>query len=146
MVAAIFSNSRSALNALTSLSFKSCANYLILLIRDKFHSMSDRGFSIRFAWISSHVSQALQSNERMDSLAKQASSNGRKPRFKTPYTDFYSDSMRSMKTKNLALLTSDFLTKGIHYHSCFFQSPSPIKPLFSRLSLLKEQVVAVGKL
>jgi len=37
--AVIFSDSRSVLDALSSFSFKSCTNYLIPLIRDKFHSM-----------------------------------------------------------------------------------------------------------
>jgi len=122
-VAAIFSDSRSVLDALTSLSFKPCANYLIPLIHDKFHSLSDQGFSICLAWIPSHIS--IIGNEKADSLARQAASNGRKPKFKIPYTDFYSDSTRLMKTKFQASLTTDFLVKGKHYYSYFSQPPPP---------------------
>jgi len=72
--AVIFSDSRSVLDALSSFSFKSCANYLIPLIRDKFHSLSNRGYSIRFTWIPSHI--GIPGNERVDSFAKQAASKG----------------------------------------------------------------------
>jgi len=58
--------------------------------------LSDRGFSIYFAWILSHI--GIMSNERVDFFAKQTASNGRKPKFKIPYTDFYSGSLRSIKT------------------------------------------------
>jgi len=144
MVAAIFSDSRSVLDALSSFSFKSCANYLIPLIRDKFHSLSDRGFSIYLACIPSHIS--ITDNERVDTFAKQAASNGRKPKFKILYIDLYSRSLRSMKIKNQAFLTSGFLTKGNFYYTNFFQTSPPIKPWFSRLSLPREQIVAVNRL
>jgi len=67
---AVFSDSRSVLNALSSFSFKSCVNYLIPLIQDKYHTLSDRGFFINFAWIPSH--SGIMGNERIDSFAKQA--------------------------------------------------------------------------
>jgi len=47
--AAIFSDSKSVLDALSSFSFKSSSNYLIPLIRDKFHTMTDNEFTIRLA-------------------------------------------------------------------------------------------------
>jgi len=36
--------------------------------------MIDRGYSIRLAWIPSHI--GIPGNEKVDSLAKQAASNG----------------------------------------------------------------------
>jgi len=143
LTAAIFSDSKSVLDALASPSIKACFNYLIPLIRDKFHSMTDRGYSVRLAWIPSHI--GILGNEIVDSLAKQAASSGRKPKFKIPYTDFYSDSNRSMKVKNLAFLNNEFLTKGIHFRSLFFRTP-PSKPWFSSLSLPREQIVTVNRL
>jgi len=142
--AAIFSDSRSVLDALSSSSFKSCTNYLIPLIRAKFHSLSDKGYSIRLAWIPSHI--GIPGNERVDSFAKQAASNGRKPKFKIPYTDFFSSSLRSLKTKYYAFLTNNFLTKGTFYYSNFFQTTSFAGTWFSRVSLPREQLVAVGRL
>jgi len=53
--------------------------------------------------------------------------------------------MHLMKIKYLTSLTRDFLVKGIHYHSCFFQHSPPTKPWFSHLPLPREQIVAVGR-
>jgi len=79
----IFSDSRSVLDALSSFSLKPSSNYLIPLIRDKFNFMTDNGFIIRLAWIPSHV--GIPGNEKVDSLAKQAATNGRKPKFKVSH-------------------------------------------------------------
>jgi len=107
--AAIFSDSRSVLDALSSLSLKSGSNYLIPLIRDKFHSMTTSSISIRLAWIPSH--RDIPGNESADSLAKQAASNGRKPKFKIPFTDFLPRASQHLKTKFSAFLKNDFLSK-----------------------------------
>jgi len=139
--AAIFSDSRSVLDALSSFSLKSSSNYLIPLIRDKFHTMTDNGFIIRLVWIPSHV--GIPGNERADSLAKQATINDRKPKFKVPHSDLYSISTRSLKTKFQAYLTNDFSDKGIMYSSLFVQIPSPKHPWFYRLSLPRDQIVAI---
>jgi len=86
--AVIFSDSRSVLDALVSFSMKSCNNYLIPLIRSKFHSLSVSGFHIQLVWIPSHT--GIEGNETVDLAAKRAAINGRKPKFKIPHTDFYS--------------------------------------------------------
>jgi len=91
------------------------------------------------AWISSH--RGIPGNERVDSLAKQTASNGRKPKFRIPHTDFYFCS--SMKAKCHASLANDFLIKGTLYFSHFFRIPPPFKPWFSRLSLPREQVITL---
>jgi len=142
--AAIFSDSRSVLEALLSLSLKPCSNYLIPLIRDKFHSMTDKGYTIRFAWIPSYV--GILGNEKADTLAKQAATNGRKPKFKVPHTDFYSISLRSLKNKFQASLSNDFLIKGTQYTSLFFRIPPSVRPWFSRLSIPRDQIVAISRL
>jgi len=139
--AAIFSDSKSVLDALSSFSFKSSSNYLIPLIRDKFHTTTDNGFTIRLAWIPSHVD-----NEKVDSLAKQAASNGRKPKFKIPHTDLYSNSLRSMKTKFQAYLSNDFLSTGTLYSSLFLRTFPPVRPWFFRLPLPRDQIVAICRL
>jgi len=142
--AAVFSDSRSVLDALSSFSFKPCANYLIPLIRYKYHALIDRGISINFAWVPSH--RDVLGNERVDSFAKQAALNGRKPKFRIPHTDLYSSCIRSMKTKNHAYLTSAFLTKGIFYYSNYFRTSPPLKPWFSRFPLSRDRVVAAGRI
>jgi len=85
--------------------------------------MIDNGFTIYMTWIPPHV--GIPSNERIDSLAKQAASNGRKSRFKVPHTDFYSNSLRSMEAKCQASLSDDFLIKGSLYFSLFYRTSSP---------------------
>jgi len=144
LVATIFSDSRSVLDALSSSSFKSCNNYLIPLIRDKYHSLVQGGISIRFAWIPSHL--GIPGNERVDSFAKQAAFSGRKPKFKVPFSDFFSRSLRSLKDQSRAFLDSAFLTKGVYYFTNFFQSPPPLKPWFFHLPLSREQVITVSRL
>jgi len=141
--AAVFSDSKSVLDALSSFSLKSGSNYLIPLIRNKFHSMTASGISIHLAWIPSH--KGIPGNERADTLAKQAASNGRKPKFKIPFTDFFPQSLQLMKTKFLAHLKNDFLTKGTFYSSHFFQSTLS-KPWFFHLSLPREQIVTLCRL
>jgi len=61
LAATIFSDLRSVLDALSSSSLKSCNNYLIPLIRDKYHSLVLRGISIRFAWIPFRYSRQRKS-------------------------------------------------------------------------------------
>jgi len=80
------------LDALVSFSTKSCDNYLIPLLRSKFHSLSTFGFHIQLVWIPSHI--GIVGNETVDSAAKRAVINKRKPKFKIPHTDLYSSITR----------------------------------------------------
>jgi len=142
--AAVFSDSRSVLDALSSFSIDPCSNYLISMIRSKFHEMTSAGYSIALAWVPSHW--GIWGNERADLLAKQAASQGHKPRFKTPATDLLLHSQRSLKDKFLASLESDFRTKGASYYTYFFKSPLPAKPWFFHLSLPRSHIVTINRL
>jgi len=59
------------------------------------------------------LKESIPGNERVDSLAKQAASNGRKLKFKIPFTDCFPQALQQMKTKFIASLKNDFLIKGI---------------------------------
>jgi len=100
--AAIFFNSRSVLNAFFSLSTKFGSNYLISLIRYKFYSTSNSGYSIYLAWVPSYW--GIPGNKKANSLARQTASLGRKLKFRIPFIDFYSRSLRHLKDKFYASL------------------------------------------
>jgi len=140
--AVIFSDSRSVLDAVSSFSMKSCDNYLIPLLRSKFHSLTASGFSIQLVWIPSHT--GITGNEMADSAAKRAAINGRKPKFKIPHTDLYSSIKSSMEHGFRSSLEDAFRVKGIHYFSYFYQF-SP-KPWFYRYSLSRGQIVTINRI
>jgi len=64
--------------------------------------LTTSGISIHFAWIPFH--RRISGNERIVSLAKQAASNGRKPKFKISFTDFVPQALQQMKAKFKAAL------------------------------------------
>jgi len=103
--AVIFSDSKSVLEALTSCSAKSHSNYIIPLIKSKFHSLTKSGFSIRTVWVPSHI--GIDGNEMADAAAGRAALHGRKPKFRIPFTDFYSR-QRHLKDKFYAFLENEF--------------------------------------
>jgi len=142
--ATVFSDSKSVLDVLSSSFTKSCINYLIPMIRSKFHNMEREGYQINLAWVPSHM--GIWGNEKADLLARQAASLGCKPKFKIPVTNFFSRSQRSLKTKFLAFLENDFYHKGTHYYKHFFNSTLPIRPWFSRTPLPKDQIVIINRL
>jgi len=72
--AVIFSDSKSVLEAFTSYSAKSYSNYIIPLIKSKFHSLTKSGFLIQMIWIPSHVS--IVGNKMADAAAKRAALHG----------------------------------------------------------------------
>jgi len=142
--AAIFSDSRSVLVALSSLTTKSRSNYLIPFIRDKFHFMTNSGYSIHLAWVPSHW--GIPGNERTDSLARQTASLGHKPKFRIPFTDFLFPLPTPFEKQILPSSWERFSVKGIMYSSHFFQASSLSKLWFFHLSLSKNQIVTLCKL
>jgi len=130
------------LEALASHTTKSCSNYLIPLIRSKYHSLIKSGFSIQMVWIPSHV--GIDGNELADAAAKRAAIHGRKPKFKIPHTDQYSLIRRDAENRFLAHLEEEFREKGrVYYSNCFQYSP---KPWFYRYSLTRGQIVTINRI
>jgi len=142
--AAIFSDSKNVLDALSSSYRKNNSNYLIPLCRNKFHQLIRLGYSINLAWIPSHA--GIPGNERVDQMAKQAALNGRKPKFKIPYTDYCVFSIRDLREKSLAILKENFLTKGKLYHSLYHKDIFPNKPWYHQLSIPREQIVLISRI
>lgn len=67
----IFSDSKSALQALQKFPFKSCANYPVIVdCRKLLWECNLKGFDVIFAWIPSHV--GISGNEFADKLANDA--------------------------------------------------------------------------
>jgi len=71
------------------------------------------------AWVPSYY--GIPGNERVDALARQATSFGHKPKFKISFTDFYSYASRHLKEKSQASLECDFRVKSALYFSHFFR-------------------------
>jgi len=142
--AAIFSDSKSVLDALSSSHTRSCLNYLIPMIRSKIHNLERDGYQINLAWVPSHM--GIWGNERADLLAKQAAFHGHKPKFKIPSTDLFLRSHRALKTQFLASLEKDFYHKGLSYHKHFFNPSLPTRPWFFRNPLPRDQIVIINRL
>jgi len=104
---------------------KSYTNYLIPLSRSKFQAFSNLGYSIKLAWIPFHV--GIPGNEKADQMAKQAAINGRKPKFKIPYTDYCFFSSRDLREKSFSLLKENFLSKDKLYYSFYYKDAFPTK-------------------
>jgi len=140
--AVIFSDSRSVLEALTSYSTKSCSNYLIPLIKSKYHYLAESGFTIQIVWIPSHV--GIVGNEKADAAAKRAAIHGRKPKFKVPHTDYYFLARHDMENRFICHLEEEFREKGVvYFFHCYRYSP---KPWFYRYSLIRGQIVTINRI
>jgi len=139
--AVIFSDAKSVLDAVSS-SGKKYDNYLIPLIKLKYHLLSAAGFSIQFVWIPSHV--GIVGNESADAVAKRAARNGHKPKFKIPHTDLFFPTKRRMEIQFCSLLEEAFRQKGILYFFHFYHL-SP-KSWFYKYKLSREQIVTINRI
>jgi len=105
--AAIFSDSRSVLNALSSPVANSGSNDLIPMIRDKYsEGCYDEGRIFdTWAWVPSHW--GIFDNEKADLLARQAAKT-ENPNSESLLIDFFPPSQRLLKDKYYAFLENKF--------------------------------------
>ena len=83
---AIFTDSLSSLQALKTFYFYSLSSsYLLTLIRQKLHSLRDRGKTVDLVWLPSHC--GISGNERADRSAKTATERAVPPGLRVPYFD-----------------------------------------------------------
>lgn len=66
----IFSDSKSALEAILNCKNIAFSNYIIMKILDTYHSLISKNIKISLVWIKAHI--GIQGNEFVDKLAKEA--------------------------------------------------------------------------
>jgi len=119
--AVIFFNSKSVFEVISLFSTK---NYLIPLIKSKYHFLVKFGFSIQLVLIPSHV--GIVGNEMADAVAKRAVLHGQKPKFKVPHTNQYFSIKRCIENRFLSQLEEEFREKDIvYFFHCFQYSLKP---------------------
>jgi len=79
-------------------------------------------------------------------MAKQVAINGRKSKFKIPYTDYCFFSSHDLREKFFSLLKEDFLSKGKLYYSFYYKDAFPTKTWFHHLSIPRNQIVLISRI
>jgi ribonuclease HI len=81
----IFSDSTSVLKGISNSSTMNNTSHITQMLKDKIERLESRGVIIQFYWIPGHC--RIEVNERADSEAKQASTEGRSSQFLLPVAD-----------------------------------------------------------
>ncbi|KAL0841295.1 hypothetical protein ABMA28_015012 [Loxostege sticticalis] len=131
----IFSDSKSALQALVKFPFKNNISYPIIAeCRKLLHQCHSNGSTIHLAWIPSHTN--ITGNEKADKLANEAVHCGDMH----PYKNYCHDLTASLPKSHLRIsweenweVTSQ--SKGKYYK--YIQPSIPVKPWFSKMKLSK---------
>lgn len=130
----IFSDSKSALQAIEKFPFKMKAFYPVVFdIRNLLYELRLKGQSVHFVWIPSHC--GIKGNDKADGLAKEAVNDGDT----FPYINFSHDIMNLPKSYLRDAWSVSWgesaRTKGKCYY--FIQPHVPIKPWFFKVKCSK---------
>ncbi|XP_011860549.1 PREDICTED: uncharacterized protein LOC105557802 [Vollenhovia emeryi] len=139
--AVIFSDSRSVLEALTSLNPFVRGN-LVPELRDLARRITDLGIELIMAWIPSH--RGIDGNEVADRLAGEATLSKEIHIADVPYTDCFSIAKEISNRASNAYFQGESLHKGKYYHQ-FFHSLAP-KPWFHKIRLKRSEIVLINRI
>ena len=138
--AVVFSDSESALKALSSYNFNR-NNSLTFEIRQKLAYADSLGFKIKIAWVPAHV--GIQGNEIVDAKAKLAAKEGKLLNVPIPTSDLFEKIKRDCKKENTIRLRNIAEEKGSFYFQNFFQEGPP---WFFGFNLSRKAIVSINRL
>ena len=121
----IFSDSKSALSALENLNKNKCSP-IIFTIRQKLALADSLDINIKLVWIPSH--EGIDGNNKVDSKAKNATSEVTNLNELIPVFDLYSEVKKKCKKENENLINNLSKENRFFYFQNFFVNSN--KPLF----------------
>ena len=145
-LAAIFSVSRSILQACQKYNFNPSTSYLIFKIRNLLYIAHTNNLSITLVWIPGH--KGIIGNEIADNLARLAVNEGSLVNMKLPHTDIwdthFSSSLKA--SANKWMRTSTVENKGVYFFQNFFCLPQPNKPWFNKSKWDRRTIITISRL
>lgn len=136
---AVFSDSRSVLDLLSSKKLNRDCNYLILVLKNKLRSASLQGIDIILSWIPAHM--GILGNKNVDALAKRAVREGSLSEYHTPHTDFYSSVREYYLLSTRKCLLSQAKVKGSQYFCLYPDFPSRL--WYAGIDFERETIIAL---
>ena len=140
----IFTDSLSVLTAIKKYSpVKSKnINYIILEIKKNLKRIEEQQKTIKLIWVPAH--KGIIGNEKVDNLAKEASSSGIQLNIKLPYTDLFEELKRESNYRSEKILKEIVKTKGKKFFDKFY-SPTR-KPWFYKIISSRYHIVTINRL
>lgn len=138
----IFSDSRSALEALNHLGIAKNESPLITRLRKLLFVAKENGKNVNLIWIPAHVN--IEGNEIADSRARHAAANGRYLSKGIPFSDLVPIYKTKCKENNETLLKERGRTKGHFYFQKFYNTKS--KPWFHKMTLSRKTITSVNRM
>ena len=142
----ICSESRSVLEATLRSNPSSLTSHLIFKIRKLLYLANQNKLNISLIWISGHI--GVDSNEIVDSLAKNATIDGQIVEFPLAHTDVWASThlLQHNSTISKWLKVSETRNVGRYYIENFFNSDKINKPWFSKVDLCRSFIVTISRL
>lgn len=136
----IFTDSKSALEAIKNVDPRNIQNYIVLAIIDKLEACRQAGFQIKLIWVPAHV--GIVGNEVADQKAKHAAVDGMLMDSRPPIPDI----LRFIKREKLEAWQSDWTNRQLPTTLWNIQKQIPIQPWFQKSKLTREVVATIVRL